>query len=1090
MNTTQPFQARRVSTALPGLSQRRSARLSPRLLPALLATGFAACALVALPSRAALTIGNNPLYLVAGKANVLITLDNSNSMDEAADGSAVGSNSAASKSEIARTVVRNLTDNYRSRVNMGLMAYRQNALSSYHLHNSPYDVSFDGRLTSDGGNYDPNWTGSRAATTKKYRIDNPTSAGNYIAYNVALPFYSSGNLGNAFCYSTTANAASNTNFPNGFNNGENSATGPWDNYRCFTGKTGNSNTLPTWGVGASETASGFQNYWFGTSFVPTDSDFAQGILDFGRYMTWNYVGPTWFRNDSPGRGYLHIPLGDLNSTQAAAIKAKLACNVPGNPAPCTNAGIQNAGLTPIEGTLLTARDYYKNTWTNAAEGYTASCYPLPTSCGKNFVVLLTDGLPSTSASGTTLSDPTTALAAAAAAAAALKADGVETYVIGFALPYGTNPSTLNQIAAAGGTDTAFNASDQAGLQAAFDAIFQDIFRKTSAFGSVAQNSTSINTGTMVYQGRFDSTDWSGEVVAYRPSASGALTPAWNTSTAGQIPAPATRKVFTRNPDVGGVEFKLLASLNASQQAALATTNCSSTLTGTSCAQARIDWLRGDRTREDPAGPLRRRSKVMGDVISSSPYYVKATDTLFVGSNGGMLHALDASTGAERFAFVPNAALTSVYKLTENSYTHSYFVDGEIAVSSTSETPGQNILVGALGRGGRALYALDVTNPSTFDASKVMWEFTSANDPDLGLVLGRPVIAKMNNGRAAVIVGNGVNSTNERSVLFIIDLLTGALIKKIDTGTGSASATNGMSTPRGWDSDGNGTVDILYAGDMLGNFWKFDLSAGSTNSWESAFRVSGNPAPLFVAMDSANKLQPITGMPGIAVNYRKGDANFGKRYVFFGTGRYIVTGDVTDTSTQSWYGLLDDDTTRIARSDLKLRTIAEEGVLSSQNVRSFSTATAGDMVGKRGWVIDMVSPTSGNRGERFIGSQTYFGHVLQATSMLPSSDPCTPGGTGYINAIDPFTGASLATPYFDVNNDLVFNSNDRLNGRAIGSVDPGINLPSDGVRLGSRTGTATGMGRLVLSGTSGGTSSLGASDQFRTGRISWREVVSP
>ena len=100
MNTHQPLQARRVSAAMPGLSQRPSAGLSSRLLPALLATGFAACALVALPSRAALTIGNNPLYLVAGKANVLITLDNSNSMDEAADGSAVGSNSAASKSEI------------------------------------------------------------------------------------------------------------------------------------------------------------------------------------------------------------------------------------------------------------------------------------------------------------------------------------------------------------------------------------------------------------------------------------------------------------------------------------------------------------------------------------------------------------------------------------------------------------------------------------------------------------------------------------------------------------------------------------------------------------------------------------------------------------------------------------------------------------------------------------------------------------------------------------------------------------------------------------------------------------------------------
>jgi type IV pilus assembly protein PilY1 len=147
----------------------------------------------------------------------------------------------------------------------------------------------------------------------------------------------------------------------------------------------------------------------------------------------------------------------------------------------------------------------------------ASCYPLPQSCGKNFVILLTDGLPSTDKNGATLTNPAVALAGAAAAAA-LKAAGVETYVIGFALPYGVDPATLNQVAAAGGTVTAYNAGDTTSLQQAFDTIFDDIFKKTSAFGSVSQNSTSINTGSVVFQGRFDSTDWSGEMVALKPDA--------------------------------------------------------------------------------------------------------------------------------------------------------------------------------------------------------------------------------------------------------------------------------------------------------------------------------------------------------------------------------------------------------------------------------------------------------------------------------------------------------------------------------------------------------------------------------------------
>ena len=1054
----------KISTTRPGT------RAAPalRAVQALLATAFATCALVAMPSKAALSIGNNPLYLVMGKANVLVVLDNSNSMDEAASGAAVGSNNAASKSEIARGVVKGLTDTYRSRVNMGLMAYRQNTPTSHHLHNSPYDVSYD------PDTYNSSWTGSRSsATNKKYRLANPSSPGNYIYYNVALPFYSTSNSGNAYCYSTTANAANN------FNNGENPSTGPWDNYRCFKNKTGTSNALPTWRNTTSETAAGYSNLWFETSFYPTDSDFAQGILDFGRFNTWHWVGTTWFVNNSPGRGYLHTPIKDLSATQASDIKAKLACNVPGDPSPCTSTGIKNAGLTPIEGTLLTARDYYKGAWTNASEGYTASCYPLPLSCGKNFVVLLTDGLPSTDKNGGTLTDPAVAIAAAAAAAATLKADGVETYVIGFALPYGVDATTLNQIAAAGGTNTAYNASDTTSLEAAFNDIFGDIFKKSSAFGSVSQNSTSINTGSVVFQGRFDSTDWTGEVVAMRPNQDGSMVDLWSTSETGRIPDAASRKLYTMAPGDGGKELKLVSSLTATQKTALSSPNCSASLTGDACALARIDWLRGDRSKEDPAGPLRRRSKVHGDVISSSPYYVKSTNTLYVGANDGMLHAIDAATGNELFGYVPSAVFSKLYKLTQPGYSHEYFVDGEIAVSTTFETPGKNILVGALGRGGKALFALDVTDPTNFSASKVLWEFT---DADLGLVLGKPLIAKLNNGKSAVIVGNGYNSNTERSMLFIIDVETGALIRKIDTQAGSSSASNGMATPRGWDADGNGTLDTLYAGDLLGNLWKFDVSSASTSSWLSAYSVSTVPAPMYVAMDASDKRQPITGMIGLGMNGRRGDANFGKRYVFFGTGRYITTSDVSDTSVQTWYGLIDEGEVISGRSALRKRTIEIEATVNGSATRAFSLASSGDMVGKKGWYVDLVSPTSGALGERMIGENKFFGTVLLAASMTPSADVCVPGGTGWLNAIDPFSGASLQNLFFDVNNDLQFNINDRIGDdkRPIGSIDPGINLPSDPIIIGNRACT---------SGTSGGIKCLSINNPIRSGRISWREVVS-
>ena len=1028
----------------------------------------AACATVALAAHADLTIGNNPLYLVGAKANVLMVIDNSNSMDEAPSGTAVGSNAADSKSEIARGIIRSLTDAYRSRINMGLMSYRLNAPAAFSLHSSPYDASFD------PATYDPTWAGARSSPThKRFRTPNPSSPGNFIYYNVALPFYDWGNDGNAFCYSSTANASNN------FKNGEDPVWGPWDTYRCFWSKTGTSNTLPVWGDGASEAANGWTNAWYQGGFMPTDSDYAQGITDFGRFLTWTYVGPTWFRNDSPGRGFLHVPLGDLGAVQAAGIKAKLACNVPGNPGACTAAGIQNAGLTPIEGTLLTAYDYYQGSWNNAAEGYVNGCYPLPQSCGKNFVVLLTDGLPSNDKNGNVIADPLVGVQAAAAAAATLKAKGIETYIIGFALPYGTDPTTLNQIAAAGGTGTAYNVSDQGTLQAAFDAIFTDIFKKSSAFGSVSQNSTSINTGSLVFQGRFDSTDWSGEIVALRPEANGTLTPIWNTSDAGRLPTAANRSAWTLVPGSGGVEFKTLANLGAAQRAALAAPDCSATLTGDSCAQARIDWLRGERSREDPAGPLRKRSRVFGDVISSAPYFVKSTNTLFVGANDGMLHAIDVNTGNERFTFVPNAVVSKLAKLTASNYTHDYYVDGEITVSGEFETPGKSILVGSLGRGGKALYALDVSSPSTFGAVNVMWEFT---DADLGLILGKPIIAKLNTGRAAVIVGNGVNSANERSVLFVIDLLTGALIRKIDSLTGSAAASNGMATPRGWDLDGNGTVDLVYAGDLLGNVWRFDLTSSVAANWGSSFTVAGAPTPLFVATDSLGNRQAITGMIAVGIDARKGDVNFGKRFVFFGSGRYITSTDVTNTAAQTWYGLIDEDSTIAGRNPLKQRSIDIETSISGSPVRAFSVAVAGDMNGKRGWYMDLISPSLGNTGERMIGESKFFGTVLLASSMIPSTDTCTPGGQGYINAIDPFTGTTLTNLFFDANNDLAFNATDRVgnDARAIGSISPGINLPSDGILIGNR---------LVSSGTSGDIRSLSVNNPIRNGRISWREVVN-
>src|SRR5574343_1808910 len=797
-----------------------------------------------IPSAMAVTItplalAQAPLFvLTSGKANVLFIMDNSNSMDEDASGAAVGSANPNSKSEIARSVARSLVGTYTNKINMGLMAYKQNSNSLLYLHNSPYDVSYDPT------NYDSNWTGSRAsATHKKFRIENPTSAGNYIYYNIALPFYAPSNFGNSFCYSQTANANNTTVHADGFWNTETLA-GPWDAYRCYTQKTGTSDALPQYN-GSGAGAAGYSGTTYTQSFSQSDSDVAQNIYDFGRFLMSYHVGYTWFSNSSPGRGYLHTPIKLLDSTQATKLNTKLGTSQFTTNA-STNAAypLQNAGLTPIQGTLLTAKDYFNGTWRVSSEGYTSSCYPLPESCGKNFVILLTDGLPSTNKDGVPITNSTSALAEAAAASAELKAIGVETYVVGFALPYGTDPSQLNTIAEAGGTVSAYSANNSSTLNTALAAIFQDILNKVGSAASVAANSTSLNATSAIYQAKFDSADWSGQFLSYVIGTDGVVptSPTWDAAQV--LPAHSSRNIATFKPsNRHGIPFVWPANASSPTSTELDTGQTSAL-----GSNGVLSYLRGDASNEGTEGSSYRSRPVskLGDIVNSSPVYVgkpsmgyddsietqayssfvsaqaSRTPTLYVGGNDGMLHGFRASDGVEIMGYVPSSVYSNLASLSSRTYSHHYFVDGSPTVSDVYYGGAwHTVLVGGLNGGGQGIYALDVTDPASLTQSNaqsfVLWEFldrdtdvsTNSNsnfDADLGYTYSRPSIGKMHNGQWVAVFGNGYNNTDAdgsarssgNRVLYIVDIQTGNLIKKLDTKTGYSSSSNGT-TPNGLSS---------------------------------------------------------------------------------------------------------------------------------------------------------------------------------------------------------------------------------------------------------------------------------------------------
>jgi type IV pilus assembly protein PilY1 len=1042
---------------------------------------------------APLVISEVPLFVASGnKPNVMLTIANSNSMDEDATGLAVGSEAPNSRSEIARRVAKNLIVNYGGALNMGLTAFQQNANALNWLHSSPYDISFN------PANYDPAYDGPRKSNTKRFREPNASWAGNFIYYNVNLPFYDASAQGNAFCYSRTANA---------FNNGENPVTGPWDNYRCFRVKNSTSDTLPA--TNAQDAPNGWSTNFFNPTFRPTDSDLGQGITDFGRFLAWRQVSRAWFNNGSPGGGYVHVPIANVNAAHAAKMNTKLGTsqfvtNGPTNPA----LPLQNAGLTPLEGTLYTLRDYFQGALADAARGGPLGAPP--NSCGKNFSVLLTNGLPSVTRLGVPSADVVSMLAAASTAAGALHDSGVLSYIVGFALPFGVNPDQLDTIAAAGGTDSSYYATDEATLVSELNTVFNDILIRSGAAGAVALNSGSIETTSRLYQAKFNTGDWSGQLQAFPiDSTTGEIGAAiWDAAVRVNLQHWDTgRKILSYNPTSGeAIAFRWPANPAAPADtemslAQVAELNKNVLGVADGMGSQRVQYLRGSAANEGSGATNFRRRNVskLGDIVNSSPVYVRGprrnltdasylafkaaysgrAEMIYVGSNDGMLHGFKASTGDEVMAFVPSPVYNRLSGLTAQGFQHKYLVDGSPIVSDIKFSGGwRTLLVGGLAAGGRGLFAIDVTDPTRFSEAApgdtVLWEFTSADDNDLGLTYSQPTIIQLNNGDPGVIVGNGYNNTGSGlAKLFILNAETGAVIREIDTGVGTVADPNGLSTPAVVDIDGNGTADYAYAGDLRGNVWKFDLTSSAEAGW-----IRSYGGPFFSAVDSLGNAQPITSAVEVTRHPNGG------LMVLFGTGQYIQSADVASVSVQSLYGVRDSGAAVAGRANLVEQTVTEVADIGGSSYRAVSK-NAVDYGAKKGWYLDL--PTAGERV--VVDPILRNGRFIVATT-LPDADPCAAGGDSWLMEVDYLSGGRLNLAVFDVNGD------GKIDGADIAAFPSG-SVHASGVRLdaiSSSPSVVRGFGadgsleNKYLNQSSGGVARvLESGEPLSNRRTSWREL---
>lgn len=631
----------------------------------------------------------------------------------------------------------------------------------------------------------------------------------------------------------------------------------------------------------------------------------------------------------------------------------------------------------------------------------------------------------------------------------------------------------------GRPDNYFFAINPGQLGDQMESVFKTIAKITSASAVVA-NSVSFESTTRIYQARFNSSDWTGQLLSFPldPRTGAVLDPDWDTGDEILDQAPDDRVLLTWDPTTTSGKAFRWDDLNASQQGHLDLSPITGLADG--YGDERVDFLRGDQSLEqsEDGGFMRIRETVLGDNVNSSPAVVgmpsfgyidtlestvfnppnrlysdfrKAYDdvdcfesdgvtpnasqerlpVVYFGGNDGMLHGVSACDGSEVLAYVPNSLMPELPKLTDPGYEHRFFVDGApTVVDAFFDAAWHTVLVGTTRAGGDAVFALDVTDLSDFRETNahnvVLWEIDSASTgfSDLGYTYSQPAIVKANNHGWIAAFGNGYNSTSGKAVLYLVDIDDGDLQNAIEL---HAGPNNGLSTVAPIDSDRDGLVDIIYAGDLLGNVWRLEADGSGE------FGDSGAASLLYSAAENGGAAQPIT----TRVEVGRHPTTVNGRMVYFGTGKYYETGDNDPTTVvgNTFYGLYDDDSgTAIA----SVTDHTASGTLQRQEVLSASTETFGanvetvrtvsdatiDWSTQKGWYLDL--PTT---GEGVVSNPILRGGRLIFVTTIPSLSKCKAGGDSWLMEIAADNGGRIDEPVFDLDFDGNFDFDDM-----VGSTD--------------------------------------------------------
>jgi type IV pilus assembly protein PilY1 len=569
-------------------------------------------------------------------------------------------------------------------------------------------------------------------------------------------------------------------------------------------------------------------------------------------------------------------------------------------------------------------------------------------------------------------------------------------------------------AAVSGRGTYFSAKDPAALQESLHQALNSIGQSDGSGASAATSNLQPTPGDdYVYVANYRTGVWDGELSAFKmDTTSGDIIgdPIWQATTRLRLKIAAdgtdTRTIWTSDASNNLVPFTSAglsdaqkAFFNATVQRSLSQyNNWSTEQKGAANADTLVKFLRGHdpmvTVEKENRRLYRERDKALGDFVHSQPVHVRRPPfdfldagyaefvsarsgrdpTVYAAANDGMLHAFDARTGDERWAYIPPMVLPDLWQLAHGDYAnrHRFFLDGPLTVADVKIGGAwKTILIGAMGKGGRGYYALDITEPAK---PAVLWTYTAEDNPNLGYSYGPAHVTKVNDKWVAVLT-SGYNNIAEggkydgdgKGHVFVLDLSDPRMKENVvDIATTAGTKTNPSGLARlniaAVEFNKSNAALAAWGGDLLGNMWRFDLQART-----------------------ATKLLDLSSSRPIMAAPELGGSDESVK-VYFGTGRFLGTSDLVvpaASTTRQIVGAFNDDLK--GTTTLSLDAFAKHTLDSSDTSRKVTTDTDSGR-NDVGWYVELPGT-----GERVAVDPQLFEGTFVVPTVVPTASDCQPGG---------------------------------------------------------------------------------------------------